>query len=308
MTPLSRADGRGAPASRLLTRRAFLKAGVGGVGAGMIIMPATAAYAAAEAAWRLVVTEYRLTPPNWPAGQRLSIAVIADLHAGGPNMVLERVAAVVDAANALGCDLVVLLGDYFATHRFVTEHVPPLAWAGELARLRAPLGVHAILGNHDWWFDIEGVRNALEAVRIPVMQNDAVLLERADARFWLAGLGDQLAHYIAPGRFRGIDDLPGTLARVTTDDPVILLAHEPDIFVRVPERVSLTLAGHTHGGQLRLPGIPPVWTPSRYGARFAYGHIVERGRHMIVSGGLGCSKVPLRFGVPPEILRITLGA
>jgi predicted MPP superfamily phosphohydrolase len=95
---------------------------------------------------------------------------------------------------------------------------------------------------------------------------------------------------------------------VSTDDPVILLVHEPDIFTQVPERVSLTLAGHTHGGQVRIPVVPPVWTPSQYGARFAYGHIVERGRHMIVSGGLGCSKVPLRLGMPPEIVRVTLGA
>jgi predicted MPP superfamily phosphohydrolase len=74
----------------------------------------------------------------------------------------------------------------------------------------------------------------------------------------------------------------------------------------VPGRVALTLAGHTHGGQIRLPLVPPVWAPSEYGARFAYGRIVEQGRHMIVSGGLGCSKVPLRLGVPPEILRIEL--
>jgi len=290
-----------------ITRRGLIKSGLGLTGAAMVL-PGTAAYAGAEAAYELVITDYRLNPPGWPAGQRLTIAVIADLHAGGPNMGIERVRQVVDAGNALGCDLVVLLGDYFATHRFVTERVPPPAWAGELARLRAPLGVHAIYGNHDWWYDIAGVRKALAHVRIPAMQNDAVLLGDKDRRFWLAGLGDQIAHYISPGRFRGVDDLPGTLAKVTTDDPVILLVHEPDIFTEVPARVSLTLAGHTHGGQLRLPLLPPVWAPSQYGARFAYGHIVERNRHMIVSGGLGCSKVPLRLGVPPEIVRVTLGA
>ena len=135
------------------------------------------------------------------------------------------------------------------------------------------------------------------------MENDAVLFGAPGKRFWLAGLGDQLAHWVGPHHFEGVDDLPGTLARVNTDDPVILLAHEPDIFPEVPERVALTLAGHTHGGQIRLPFVPPLWAPSEYGARYAYGHIVERGRHMIVSGGLGCSKVPLRLGVPPEIVR-----
>ena len=89
---------------------------------------------------------------------------------------------------------------------------------------------------------------------------------------------------------------------------MILLVHEPDIFTQVPPRVALTLAGHTHGGQIVFPMMPPLWVPSEYGARFAYGHIVEQGRHMIVSGGLGCSNVPLRLGVPPEIVRVTLGA
>jgi predicted MPP superfamily phosphohydrolase len=95
---------------------------------------------------------------------------------------------------------------------------------------------------------------------------------------------------------------------VTTADPVILLVHEPDVFPRVPDRVALTLAGHTHGGQIRVPFVWPHWVPSRYGARFAYGHIVETGRHMVVSGGLGTSFVPVRFGVPPEIVHIEIGA
>jgi len=88
----------------------------------------------------------------------------------------------------------------------------------------------------------------------------------------------------------------------------VLLVHEPDIFTQVPGRVALTLAGHTHGGQIRVPFIWPQFVPSRYGARFAYGHIVEDDRHMIVSGGLGTSIIPARLGVPPEILHVTLGA
>ena len=291
-----------------LTRRGLLKSGLGLAGIAGLVMPSTAAYAAMEAANGLAITDYRLTPPGWPAGQRLSIAVVADLHAGGPNMGIERVRQVVDGANALGCDLTVILGDYFATHRFVTERVQHPAWAAELARLTAPLGVYAILGNHDWWYDIDGARRALQQVRIPVLENDAVLLGEPGAKFWLAGLGDQLAYWLGPNQFEGVDDLPGTLARVVTSDPVILLAHEPDIFPAVPSSVALTLAGHTHGGQIRLPFLPPVWAPSAYGARFAYGHIVEQSRHMIVSGGLGTSKVPLRLGVPPEIVRVQLGA
>ncbi|HET7910456.1 MAG TPA: metallophosphoesterase [Pseudolabrys sp.] len=291
----------------MLTRRGLITAGAG-LGIGGLMLSSTGAYAAAQAANDLVITDYRLSPPAWPKGRRLTISAIADLHAGGPNMGISRVRQVVDAANGLGSDLVVVLGDYFATHRFVTERVPPPAWAAELARLRAPLGVYAILGNHDWWFGIDGVRNALRNVGVPLLRNSVVHVGSPDQRIWLAGLDDQLAHWLGPSRFRGEDDLPGTLARINTDDPVILLAHEPDIFVDVPARVALTIAGHTHGGQIRLPFGPPIWVPSAYGRRFAYGHIVESNRHMVVSGGLGCSGVPLRLGVPPEIVRITLGA
>jgi predicted MPP superfamily phosphohydrolase len=190
----------------------------------------------------------------------------------------------------------------------VTERVPYAAWAAQFARLAAPFGVWAILGNHDWWNDVAGVRAAFAKVGIPVLENRSVLLGTGARRFWLAGLGDQLAHPLGAHRFRGEDDLDGTLAQVTTDDPVILLAHEPDIFPSVPDRVALTLAGHTHGGQIRVPLLWERIVPSRYGARYAYGHIVETGRHMVVSGGLGTSFVPVRLGVPPEIVRIEIGA
>ena len=88
-------------------------------------------------------------------------------------MGLDRVRQVVDAANELRSDLTVVLGDFFATHHFVTERVPHPVWAAELARLHAPLGVYTILGNHDWWYDIDGVRRALDKVRLPVMENEA---------------------------------------------------------------------------------------------------------------------------------------
>jgi predicted MPP superfamily phosphohydrolase len=288
-----------------VTRRRLLTSAVGFAG---LAASATGAYAGVIEPLGLIVTPYTLNPPGWPAGRKLTITVIADLHAGGPDMTLPHIRHVIDKANALQSDLVVLLGDFKAWYRFKTEPVDDPIWAEQLARLNAPLGIWAILGNHDWWHDITGVRTALAHVGIPLLENDAVLLGSAGQQFWLAGLGDQLAHRIRRGKFRGVDDLPGTLARVKTDDPVLLLAHEPDIFPAVPERVSLTLAGHTHGGQIRLPLVWPHLVPSKYGARFAYGHIIEQDRHMIVSGGLGTSIVPARLGVPPEIVHVTLGA
>jgi predicted MPP superfamily phosphohydrolase len=292
-----------APRRPLISRRSLL----GGLGVAALSGSAFAGYAGVEAAAMLDVTRYRLRPRNWPAGQKLTISVIADLHAGGPNMGIERISHIVETSNALGPDIVMLLGDFVATHKFVTEPVPAPVWAAELSRLKAPLGVHAILGNHDWWFHESEIRLALKRVGIPVMENDAVLLGEPGARFWLAGIGDQLAVPLGQGRFRGADDLPATLAKIGSDEPVILMVHEPDIFTRVPDRVSLTLAGHTHGGQVRVPFVWPAFVPSQYGARFAYGHIVEGGRDLIVSGGLGTSAVPMRVGVPPEIVHVELG-
>jgi predicted MPP superfamily phosphohydrolase len=290
---------------RRLTRRGVLAGTAGLLGFSAI---ATAVYAAGVEPQGLVVTRYAPRLPGWPTGRKLSVTVIADLHSGGPDMTLTHIRQVIDTANALKSDVIVLLGDYTTGYRFLHEPVPYPLWAAELARLQAPLGTWAILGNHDWWNEIAKIRQALADVQIPVLENDAVMLGAASQRFWLAGLGDQLAHPLGHGRFRGIDDLPGTLAQVRTDDPVLLLAHEPDIFPRVPARVALTLAGHTHGGQIRLPLIWPAFVPSKYGARFAYGHVVEDARHMIVSGGLGTSFVPARLGVPPEIVHIQLGA
>jgi uncharacterized protein len=285
-----------------LTRRAMLS----GIALTGLAGSATAAYATGVEPFELVITSYRPKLPRWPAGRSLSISVIADLHAGGPNMTLRHIRQVVDATNALQSDLIVLLGDYVATHRFVTERVPYEAWAGELARLRAPLGTWAVLGNHDWWLDDQKIRHVLAGAGIPVLENGAVRLAAKSGGFWLAGLGDQLALRLSRGGFRGVDDLPRTLAGVDTDDPIILLAHEPDVFPSVPERVALTLSGHTHGGQIR---VPLLWERQLTSlGRFAYGHIVDAQRHMIVSGGLGTSVVPVRLGVPPEVVRIDLAA
>ena len=259
------------------------------------------------------VVRYRVTSANWAGGPNLRIAALADIHACEPWMTEERIADIVRQGNSLGADIIVLLGDYTAGHQLMTRQVHSPEWSRALAKLAAPLGVFGILGNHDWWEDRTAQRLgrgpvfgrvALEGVGIRVLENEAVRLNLNGAAFWLAGLADQLA--LLPGRrwgrtrMTGLHDLAGTLAQVDDGAPIILLAHEPDIFVDVPARVSLTLSGHTHGGQFRLFGYSPV-VPSRFGNRFAYGHVMEDGRELIVSGGLGCSIMPVRFGMPPEI-------
>ena len=261
-----------------------------------------------EPGLRLRVRRWHVRRADWTAPP-LRIVALSDIHLGAPYVGLRRLRQVVRRANALNPDLIVLLGDYAAGHHFVTAPVPIAEAAPELAKLSAPQGVHAILGNHDWWDDLAAQRRgsgpnlyaqALEDVGIPVLSNAAV---RKDS-FWLAGLEDQLA-IRRDGRWTGLDDLPGTLAQVTDDAPVVLLAHEPDIFPQVPERVALTLSGHTHGGQVRLFGWSPV-VPSRFGNRYAYGHVREEGRDLVVSGGIGCSMLPVRVGMPPEITVIEI--
>ncbi|MEO0381857.1 MAG: metallophosphoesterase, partial [Pseudomonadota bacterium] len=228
-----------------MTRRGFLKGLLGFILAGLFAALYTFFV---EPALRLRVRTWALSPKGWPTGKRLKIAIISDLHVGEPYVGLARVRQVVQRANATGADLIVLLGDYAAGHHFITRDVKIADVAPILAELNAPQGVFAILGNHDWWDDLAAQRRGggpnlyaetLKAHGIPVLSNEAV---RGDG-YWIAGLEDQIAVRGPSGAWVGLDDLPGTLAQINDTDPVILLAHEPDIFATVPDRVMLTLSG-----------------------------------------------------------------
>ena len=299
----------------MITRRRLLTAAGTAVAAGVGI----ATYAVGIEPSMVGVAHYHPRPATWPDGLTLRIVALSDIHAAEPWLDAEKLAAICAKANALQPDIILLLGDYRSGMRLKFREVPIPDWVAALGTLRAPLGVHAILGNHDYWQEPETqIRRdgptqsevALEAAGIPVYVNRAMRIETGGGGFWLAGLGDLVA--FQPGWWRtrggryGMDDLPGTLAQITTDEPVLLMSHVPDIFPVVPARVSLTLSGHTHGGQVRLLGYSPV-VPSSFGNRFAYGHVVENGRHLVVSAGLGFTKIPVRIGVPPEIVVVELG-
>lgn len=269
-----------------------------------------------EPAWRLRIAEYRPRLPGWPTSTPITIAVLSDIHANDPYMPLERVAEIVRTTNALNPDLIVLLGDYPASSRMISRVIPVQETAQVLAGLRARHGVHSVLGNHDWWEDPQAQRfrrgppriaRTLAAANISVLHNAAVKTGFRGQGFWVAGSGSLWAFNEGEGRYLGANDLSRTLSHVQDRDPVILLCHEPDIFPSVPrDRVAITLCGHTHGGQVNLFGWRPI-VPSAHGSRYAYGHIEEDGKHMIVSGGLGTTHLPLRIGVPPEITLVRLG-
>lgn len=298
----------------MLTRRRVLKL----IGCGAIGSIALGSYAfAIEPLFRLKTTYYRPKLSNWPNSLNLRVAVLTDIHACKPWMTLERIRYIVHKTNKLKPDLILLLGDYSAGTNLVTDYVHSSDWAPVLGELEAPLGVHAVLGNHDFWEDRTVQRDragkpfgqsALEKVGIPVYENSAIRLKKGKQKFWLAGLGDQLAfppfRQYGHSKWGTRDDLAKTISQITGAEPVILMAHEPDIFRKVPNRVSLTISGHTHGGQVRFMGYAPITTSGR---KLNYGHIIEDNRHLIVSGGLGCSILPVRFGTPPEIVLIELG-
>jgi hypothetical protein len=247
----------------------------------------------------LVTRHVRLNLPDWKSDLR--IAVLSDLHVGSPHVGLDKLRKIVERTNAENPAVTVLLGDFvIGGPRGGGSGLPggafvePEQIAEELKKLRAPLGVYAVLGNHDWWFDGRRVGRALTDAGIPVLENQTV---HVGNRFWLGGIADLWTRE---------PDIAGTLQQVEGGQPVVLITHNPDIFPEVPPRVSLTLAAHTHGGQVDLPLVGRVITTSRLG--YVAGEFVEQGRHLFVTTGIGTSIMPIRFGVPPEIVILTLGA
>ncbi len=300
----------------MLTRRNVLKT----MGSAALALAGLGGYAFGyEPRKTIAVRRYAPQLPQWPEGFPVSIAVISDLHIGDPWTPMERLDEAIALTNALQADVIVVLGDFLRTRRRFSQSGNMDEVAARLTGLKAPLGTYFIQGNHDWWMDRQAmtrregptfVETALRKAGLNLIENRALRLEKDGRPFWLAGLADQIAFMHVGGGLNGregLDDLGGTLAQITDDAPVVLLVHEPDIFVSVPERVALTLAGHTHGGQIRLFGFSP-FVPSAFGNRFAYGHIVENGRHLIVSAGVGTSFMPVRLGIPPEVLHVQLGS
>jgi predicted MPP superfamily phosphohydrolase len=246
---------------------------------------------------RLVIREETLAIERWPSSlSNLKIAVLSDIHAGGSFIDERKLRQIVERTNQLQPDLIVICGDYISGGRSHHE-MDPEKFAPLLKDFRAPLGVYSVLGNHDWWFDGERVRRALEANGIKVLENEVATVETRGTSFWLVGLADL---WTRP------QQVETTIANVPAGVPLIAITHNPDIFPQLPQGVSLLLAGHTHGGQVRLPLIGTIVSVSRFGERYVSGHIVENGRHLFVTTGIGTSIYPVRFGVPPEIVLLTI--
>lgn len=258
------------------------------------------------------VVLHRVATPRWTAPP-LRIAVLADPHVCRPWVSPEVMVDIVAQVQALGADLIVLTGDFLPDARMPCRHLPPDEIVPIFAGMTAPLGVWCVMGNHDHKDDPlsvatdareSTVKRTLEGHGMQHLDNASARVDHLGHEVWLAGMDSQLSR----GKGEpGNEDPHAAFADVPENAPVILLAHEPDYFGRGDTRPVLQISGHTHGGQFVIFGRRPM-TPSIYGDRYAIGHIVEDGRHLVVSPGLGYSGLPLRFGVPPELTCIELRA
>jgi hypothetical protein len=273
-----------------VNRRTFLKSAA----AAMPVPVIGAAYGFAEAG-AVGVERVAFDLPNLPAAfDGLTVAFLTDLHYG-PRTTLDAIAAIVRTTLALQPDLILLGGDYVSRDR---KYVRPCF--DVLAALAAPLGVYGVLGNHDHWHGVEETKAGMKRVGI---------VELTDRGVWLSRRGDRL-------RLAGVDDLwcgkPDVTAAVgdaTSSDAVLLLSHNPDLAETLTDRrVGLVLSGHTHGGQVIVPGMTNPFIPSRYGDKYNAGFVEAPAATVYVSRGLGLSGLPVRYNCPPELTLLTLTA
>ena len=253
----------------------------------------------------LTVRHATVESATW-RGPSLRIGIISDTHVAAPHTDIARIERVIERMNAERPDIVMLLGDYVGGHepaavRAAPERSEILRGVEAFRALEAPLGVHGVLGNHDSWFDDVAVSAALTRANVHVLENRAEQIARPGGAFWIAGLADMHSPRQPP-------NVSGTLADVTGAAPVLVLTHWPDPFVNVPDRVALTLAGHTHCGQVNLPLLGRLVHASEMSERWACGLYDEGGRKLFVTGGVGVSILPVRFRAPPEIVILTLTA
>ena len=204
----------------------------------------------------------------------------------------KRLEKIVEIINKQNPDVVVSAGDFVCGH---TEHstMHPQKIAEGLAKVKSKYGFYTTLGNHDGWYDRWYIKELLEKQNIKVLNNKNEKLQINGKEIFIAGVEDMMT------AFPNVED-----ALKGTKSPTILLTHTPDVFPDIPRNVNLTLAGHTHGGQVRLPIIGPIFTASNYGNKYAIGFIEENGKKLITTRGIGVSILPFRFNCPPEIVVI----
>jgi hypothetical protein len=274
-----------------LNRREFLKVAGLAVGGGLV---ATTSYLAVNDESQDPVVDrvpIRLKGLH-PALEGFTILQMTDLHLyplTQPELIKKSVAI----ANSLNPDLVVLTGDYVWRYLDAIDEIAPI-----LTTLNARHGVYSTLGNHDYWLDADVIKRTMENAGLPVLVNQGLPISQGQGTFYLAGLDDG---------WSGNPDLDATLDGAPADVPVVLLCHEPDLADQysLDGRVSLQLSGHTHGGQIRLPGVGALILPY-LGRKYDLG--LYKVNHMLLytNRGIGVISEPVRYNCPPEITQFIL--
>ncbi len=284
-------------------RRAFLRQATG-ASAGLILVGSGSYPVLVRPGW-LTVRRVRVPIENLPVSfDGFRIVQLTDLH-HDEWISIEHVRDAVDLANSLKPDLVALTGDYITSRGELIGQT-----AAELSRLRGRVGTVGVLGNHDWWADVDKTRQAFAEAGISMIDNSRVFVNAEGSLrdapeaggICIAGVGDLWEDKVEPEK--ALQNVPDDMVR-------ILLSHNPDVaedkaIASGAARVDLMLSGHTHGGQVRLPFFGTPVVPSGYGQKYAYGLVEGPGCRVNISSGVGMGLLPVRVGVPPEICVIEL--
>jgi len=250
----------------------------------------------------LVIRHVRI--PIAGLNEPVKAVLIVDPQPMKPHWPSERIRWAMDQAAAQKPDIVFFVGDYAYEPHLLGKlglikslMVPPAETIASMDRIKAPMGSYAVMGNHDWWWNGQEVIRLFQHTHIHMLRDHAVLARSGKKALWVAGLDD-----MAETRQFSI---PATLAQTSQSAPVILLSHSPDSFPEVPASVSLSLAGHTHGGQVYIPLLGRPVVPISH-KKYAYGLFNENGRKLFVTAGIGTAIIPIRFLTPPEIVVLEL--
>lgn len=239
----------------------------------------------------------------------LKIVFISDLHIR-PNQ-KNRLEKIIELINSENPDLVLSTGDFVAGHTSrVTMQIEDIAHY--LSKVKSTYGFYTTLGNHDNWYGGYKIKAYLMRNGINVLSNSNAQINVNGQNLYIAGIEDLMT--ANPDIYEAIQDID------TNKDPIILLTHTPDMFPKTPDYIKLTLAGHTHGGQIRIPFLGPIYTSSKYHDEYAQGWVQQIDnktvklplnkeieldkKTLFVTRGIGVSILPLRFNCPPEIVVI----
>ncbi len=244
-----------------------------------------------------IVHRASIAVPDWPAGEPpRTVLLISDTHVAGPDMPPERLARIMDQLNALKPDLVLLAGDYVSDKMLATRYYSAAQAVAPFARLKAPLGVVAVLGNHDYWTDPTGFRRAFAQHGISLLANQAIVR----GPFVIGGVDDAFTHR---------DNVSATLADVAAQGPGVrlILTHDSRISGQLTSPATALLAGHSHCGQMILPEIGIGYGPLAPASWHPCGEKKINGTPRFVAAGLGTSILPLRLGAPADVWLIRFG-